>query len=291
MKRTWGVFILTGAIFAGFLAGRATNPSCKACRGFRQRICELEEKVNEFNQKRYSSREKYINILVDDCKLAEMETAVDEGDVSSIRKLALQYVCKAGRTEKDLARAFQLYEKLAAASDSKGMMNIANFYAEGLIDGRRDASKAYEWYAKAADMGDFIGAAHIAGLYISGALNPDFNNEDEALWTKRAEEIVNSANNVNEFYGIGQLFLRGQLLRKDPEKALYYIKKAANEDHRGAMSALARMYYEEEDFQKAREWLDKGFCLDGSGTLESFVLKCTPDEATRRRNWYLSGCK
>ncbi len=81
-----------------------------------------------------------------------LRTAADQGLVIAQYRLATLYETGRG-VPQDMSLARDWYIQAAEGGNLRAMHNLANLYAEGLVDGERNYTEATRWFAEAASFG------------------------------------------------------------------------------------------------------------------------------------------
>ncbi len=90
----------------------------------------------------------------------------DAADPNSYEKLGEAYYYGEG-VDRDYAKAFQLFEKAAAANDSMAMFYLGRIYDEGR-GVSQDYGKSYYWYVRAAKAGNGAAMKSLGDMYYNG---------------------------------------------------------------------------------------------------------------------------
>lgn len=205
----------------------------------------------------------------------------------------------------DYTEAFNWFDRASGGfSDGhpEAQFYLGLCYAKGLGT-EPDLNQAVKYFSRAAEQGNEAAKHYIGGCYAVDSGN--FNNiEDAVSWYKD----ISSSDNAEDLFKIGIMFLnsrrifqkygntealnwfiesglRGYLdaqlrcaviydfgqykIKPDIQKAIGWYKKAAEQDHTGAMKILGELYYEgkkvNQDYKQAVEWFKKGAELGGPG--------------------------
>lgn len=158
----------------------------------------------------------------------------------------------------------------ALAADPKTEQQAARFNAQGeqyhfAQDGNQDFHKAKECYLQAVDLGSAVAANHLGRLYLNGE-GVEQNIPQAQKWYAKSVELDPSLENKclnNQYpnkmacaiilaakqdsapaqYQLGVLYEDGTTeFGQDLSKAFDLYLKAAEQEHRGAISAVIRCY-------------------------------------------------
>ena len=117
-----------------------------------------------------------------------------------------------------------------------------------------DIVTALRWYRKAAELGYAPAQARL------GYILDDSEEDEEAVaWYRRA-----AAQGLPEAqYGLGKMYLSGEGVPANPDKARELFEQAARQGHVGAIQALAAAYEKgglglAPDYEACRRWLEAG---------------------------------
>ncbi|MEQ5122255.1 tetratricopeptide repeat protein [Morganella morganii] len=168
--------------------------------------------------------------------------------------------------------------KRADAGDVQAMYEVANLLDRMNEHVRTDRSKAHEWYVKAADNGHVI-SQYIAGENFYWMYSSSGNPEKLALSVKYIEKAA-MANNPLAQYRLAH-FLRSDLYGlKDFPRAKILMEASAKQGYFTAQSALAIMYFSEDNKTEGYAWALKTFNGEeyNRKELASLAALMTPEE-------------
>ena len=131
-------------------------------------------------------------------------------------------------------RGLEAARLFALNRDSEGLYDLCERHLHG-IDVQKDIAEAQKQCTKAKDMGSFEAVTLLAGLYLDGKYDGDFTPVFAQL-----EEIADTGASDLAQYQMYQLLTDGKASRKDPVKAMAYLRMAANEGNKQAIAALAK---------------------------------------------------
>lgn len=167
--------------------------------------------------------------------------AADEGnDVDSQRELATSYYMGVG-VSKNLSSSFYYYNKAANNGDVYSMycLGMAYYNAEGCP---KDLKKAAYWYEQAASRegkGSSGAANNLAWMYGRGEVDGSENIQMAVKWFLVAAE----KGDRNAQLTVGNVYLEGYGVPKDKNKAVYWLRKAAEQGVTQAQIILAQLGY------------------------------------------------
>ncbi|POG66371.1 hypothetical protein GLOIN_2v1879909 [Rhizophagus irregularis DAOM 181602=DAOM 197198] len=226
------------------------------------------------------------------CKecISSLEKLVENGDKVAMFNLANKYKDGEG-TEKNLEKAFHLYQKAAKKNHTEAMFNLAKRYYNG--EGtEKNLEKAFHWCQKAAE-NDHINAMNDLAIYYNNGKGTEKNLEKAFYWYQKAAENSNEiamfnlaicyengegtetnlerafywyqkvAENGNEIamFNLATFYNRGKGTEKNLEKAFYWYQKVAENGFKEAMNSLAICYENgegiEKNLEKAFYWYQK----------------------------------
>lgn len=136
-------------------------------------------------------------------------------------------------------RAGELLAPLAQAGNPLAQLRLGMLYYLGRSV-KEDEHIAADWWKKSAAQGNLDAMFQLGNAYLFGSqLGKTINNPDAeaATWYFRAA----SAGHAEAQYNLGLMFLVGKGVMEDKVEALYWIKKAAGQDHVDAQRYLKGM--------------------------------------------------
>ena len=137
---------------------------------------------------------------------------------------------KSGNYEK----AISLYKKSASKGDLESQVELGFIYKFGELDTKIDLEESLKWFLKAAKNGDSDGQFQVAMLYITNG-----NFKEARRWLGKASKQDNSS----AMCLLGDLYLHGQGVEKDLDKAMKIYKLAVMLKNPLASYQLGAMYY------------------------------------------------
>lgn len=160
--------------------------------------------------------------------------AADFGSAEGQRKLGECYEFGMG-VKKNLSRAVQLYRKAAEQGDAEGQYRLGSCYYFG-SGVETNEQEALAWYRRAAEQGS-ARAMHSLGSYY------EYRNRSESIkWHSKGAE----AGDPSSQKYIGSAYMNGSGVKRDYEKAVYWLQKAADQ-----------RYPCNDDLEKAKQLLAK----------------------------------
>lgn len=176
------------------------------------------------------------------------------------------------KVEKNLAEAFNWYEKAALQNNAWALNNLAKMYYIGNYV-KEDFNKAFKYYKKSAELGNYLAQNTLGNMYFNGN-GTTVDSEKAIYWyeksaaqnydmalsnlafiyenAKGVEQDLNKAifyyekaiqmNNAFAQYSLGNLYYEGKKIKQDYDKAFNLIKKSALQNNKEAQFFLARMY-------------------------------------------------
>ena len=159
-------------------------------------------------------------------------------------------------TEKDYAKAFELYSKAAGQGSAKAMRNLGKMYADG-VWADPNPEQAAKWYVDAVANGDKIAKNLLAGL-CDDADDILVRSAKEAFEKDEFKKGVCLAlstdmSNATLQMWVGYCSDKGKGIRKDIAKAFEWYKKAAKNGNVWSMNQLGLKYERGEGTDKNLE--------------------------------------
>jgi len=164
-----------------------------------------------------------------------LKNASKEGNKDSEYYLGCIYRLGGHGIEKNNEKSIFWHTKAAKKGHILSQFNLAHIELE-----RNNLKEAINWFKKAADAGLVIAQYNLGCLYIQ---KDSVKNIQKGL-----ELIEKSANSdlVNAQAYLGQLYETGDIVEKDENKAIYWYKKAADNNFASAQNILAYLWAEKE---------------------------------------------
>ncbi len=155
---------------------------------------------------------------------------------------------------KDFEAAFSWLLKAAQQGFPKAQCKVANMYYDG-TGVHEDLDLAIDWYLRAANGGDPEAQYKVAKLYMYGDIESEDDNEVTEWLTKSAEQGYSDA--------ICQLYERNYYNNdRDRVAAEYWLKKGAELGFAWAQYELGRLFKDEGNDELAVYWLEKAAAQD-----------------------------
>lgn len=200
-----------------------------------------------------------IEIYRDAAAAMEKASAGDaqaQADMAAVLTRMAGVLDQAG-SEKDYTEAFAMAQKSAAQNNGDGIWALALAYEHGR-GVEQDVDKALEWYRKGAELGHAKSMHNLGCYYMRG----DYLQEDKpraiALCRKAAEQGYDMA----EFF-MAKVYETGDGVEEDLEQAWFWGEKAAVHANAEIQYQVAKLYtYSDENGdilnpERARYWLTK----------------------------------
>ena len=151
-------------------------------------------------------------------------------------------------------QALNIFYALAKKDDVRAQYNVALIYANGL-GVEQDLPQAELWYERAAKQGNASAQYNLAQLcHAKGAKDPHAYEKAKYWYDKSVNAGVKEAYN-----NLGSLYLNGQGVKKDEQKAFRFFQKGARKGDEAAKVNVAVLYAWGEsvthDKMKAYEYL------------------------------------
>lgn len=183
------------------------------------------------------------------------ERAIAGGNIACESALARMYQNGTG-VARDAVRAREGYRRAAEWGDATAQDDLAKMMSDGSEEGH--AAEAFEWSRRSARQGNLSGITTLAGLYELGLGVEKDVAMAAALYAYAAERgFAHAQYQLCAYYANG---MGG--LEKDFGQSVQWCRKAAEQGHGDAMSALGYAYANgegvEKDSRLAMEWYRKG---------------------------------
>lgn len=112
----------------------------------------------------------------------------EEGNLSAQLDLAYMYLYGINNIEQNSAEAVKYYTMAAEQNDPTAINNLASLYFSG-IGTEKDVKKAFELFQKASDLGNDNASLNLAFLYLAGGKKDDVRNQKAVeLFEKSAKD-------------------------------------------------------------------------------------------------------
>ena len=196
-----------------------------------------------------------------------VQKAAYSGDTKAMVALGVWYAQGQGGIKKDYGQAMQWYQKAADLDNTDAMYGLGNLYIDGL-GVKKDYSQAMQWHQKAADLGGKGSMTEIGLMYEHGhGVKKDINQAIQ--WYQKAADLGDAL--AMRF--LGHMYFIGKDVKKDINQAIQWYEKSANTDNDVAMMMIvANIYFSgvvvTKNDVKAFEWYKKAADLgDANGML------------------------
>ena len=158
--------------------------------------------------------------------------AAEQGDVYAQKRLGQIYVEGSNTVTRD-TRIGLMWLKMAADHGDIGAQNSLGFlYALGWWGVPKDDARASAWYRKAAEAGD---RSAMLRLSTAALLRKDY--PEAMLWTRKQAELGKHSAELT----LGTMYIEGLGVPKDIDKALFWLRKAADQTEDNLTKNFAEM--------------------------------------------------
>ena len=147
--------------------------------------------------------------------------------------------------KKEYGEAYDVFVSAAEKGLAPAQSRLGYMYAEGL-----GVEKSEHWYRMAANQGDIDAMVSLGNIYygIRNDFNTAFHYYSDAAYAGDAEAQLSLA----------YMYLRGEGVEQDYEKAFKWTEKSAEQGLAQAQNELGRAYEQmKQDYNKAIEWYKK----------------------------------
>lgn len=151
--------------------------------------------------------------------------------------------------KKEYGEAYDVFVSAAEKGLAPAQSRLGYMYAEGL-GVTQDSEKSEHWYRMAANQGDIDAMVSLGNIYygIRNDFNTAFHYYSDAAYAGDAEAQLSLA----------YMYLRGEGVEQDYEKAFKWTEKSAEQGLAQAQNELGRAYEQmKQDYNKAIEWYKK----------------------------------
>jgi len=122
--------------------------------------------------------------------LRYLRESAARGDIYGYQNMGFVYANGVGGTQKDLARAYDLFVKASEGGHPRAPASIGRMYNAGTAPGGQNLKRAVEWYDVGLSRGDGWGGANAAWLIANR--NPDgYTKFDAAVFAAKAASLRN----------------------------------------------------------------------------------------------------
>jgi len=161
--------------------------------------------------------------------------------------------------------AFCLVSPLALAEPAEDTARAEAAYRTG------DMVKAMTLWRQAANQNYAVAQARLGEV-----LDVAEQDEEAVSWFRKAAEQGNAAGE----FGLGHMYASGEGIEKDIGKALYWIRRAADQDYLLAVEMLSRAYQIGDlglsvDMQQSKLWENRGSAIKNSADAAAKTIEKT----------------
>lgn len=136
----------------------------------------------------------------------------------------------------DIAKAKEIWEKMAGDGDAQAMNNLGVLYDQGQ-GVEPDAGRAAHWFAMSANAGNPSGMSNYGRILEQGRGMPA-NPSEAARWFDMAAR----KGQAEAQYNLGLLYENGRGVAKDEGAAAAWYSRAASQNQRDALARLGHFY-------------------------------------------------
>ena len=149
----------------------------------------------------------------------------------------------------DSLKSFEMVKKATGLGHPIARNNLANWYKQG-IGVEEDCDEALKLYKEGLDINFDRSINELGNVYYYGCgdIEVDYSKAEEYY------EIAANQGNIQSQYLLGVIHHYGRGKSIDKDEALVWYTRSADGDHIPAFNALGIIYYEKENFEKAKEW-------------------------------------
>jgi TPR repeat protein len=151
--------------------------------------------------------------------------------------------------KKEYGEAYDVFVSAAEKGLAPAQSRLGYMYAEGL-GVTQDSEKSEHWYRMAANQGDIDAMVSLGNIYYG--IRNDFNTAFH-YYSDAAD-----AGDADAQLSLAYMYLRGEGVEQDYEKAFKWTEKSAEQGLAQAQNELGRAYEQmKQDYNKAIEWYKK----------------------------------
>ena len=151
--------------------------------------------------------------------------------------------------KKEYGEAYDVFVSAAEKGLAPAQSRLGYMYAEGL-GVTQDSEKSEHWYRMAANQGDIDAMFSLGNIYYG--IRNDFNTAFH-YYSDAAD-----AGDADAQLSLAYMYLRGEGVEQDYEKAFKWTEKSAEQGLAQAQNELGRAYEQmKQDYNKAIEWYKK----------------------------------
>jgi TPR repeat protein len=158
----------------------------------------------------------------------------------------------------DYEFAFKLFEKAASLDDGEAQYSVGRFYEKGLFVSK-NLQKASIWYIKAAEKSNPYALEKLAYFFKEGLAGEKNIQKADEYYKKAAQYFQKRAdlNDSEAQYLLGQLYLKGKGVNKNPNMFMELNIKSARNGYKKAQYQYGARYEKENNISMAFEWYKK----------------------------------
>ncbi len=198
-----------------------------------------------------------------------MKKSHEQGNAYASYELAKMYEGGIGTlqsndyAEKCYRLAFLGFSKLENTSkDDSLLYRIGSMYLNGKGT-EKDEQKAEQYFLKASQYGNVTARYQLAKMYLHQEVARQDEDPEYPIDYKKIHQAISWLEEAvlreNPFaaYALGNLYLEGNLIAKDMEKAIFYLTASAGQNNSYAQYKLGKIFLSEEyrDIPKALQYL------------------------------------
>ena len=194
------------------------------------------------------------------------QQAASTGHASAQASLAYLHETGTG-VSRNAEKALEFYTRAARQGHAVAQYNLGRIFQNGLSDGTKDISpnvEQAEYYLQRAAANGIISAHHQLGmLYYNSGLQiaaKSLNNDDLKSWDTNKDNVISPQENRYlrdahdhfllaaqgdhgpALHALGVMYFQGQGVQNNPEKAVYWLEKAAAFPQPDSYYNLAQLY-------------------------------------------------
>ncbi len=216
----------------------------------------------------------YWNQQKDKEALAKFKEAADSGHSEAMRYVGYCYRSGRGGVDIDYKKTVEWYEKSADSGKPVNRYNAAFIYIDGLLPDNNNEN-AIRLLEKALSLGYKDAESYLKKLKADMAKKAEEEAGEAAIWrtTEKELEIIRQIDPNRSYdknakpvgaearYTIGRIYYEGELLPKNPTKALYWFEQVARTGEKSRQYLCGNFYTHGEtgriNYEKGAYWLEK----------------------------------
>lgn len=206
----------------------------------------------------------------DDIKPPDFETyfkwltkAADQDHPRAVYEIGMAYAFGWGVEENGL-EALKWLNQAIELDNNDGYYGIGRMYFTGAAV-ERDYDEAYKWWTKAAELGNYSAETDLKRYYRD---SQPITNVDDLMAKAESGDMEAQTE-------LGTIYAWGRLVKRDPEKALHWLTKAAEAGSTDALSKLAQYSFvflrNHVSPEEAQKWQEKAALQGDSGALSTLI--------------------